>query len=316
MQTKGASTIYLLKRVYDDPRYEGFAPKHRGELPNSVPQTSRSSRKWRVHRFARWWKPIKVVGRVRPFNDNPGCMSYPAFSRRAVDALRDFLEPNGEILRLDSKVGEYYLYNVKTVADVLDWRRSEIHWAERPFMASSIDSYIFREKKLGKLSIFKIPEQSHAVYVTEAFVKRVREHSLNGFHFDKVWPLPPGVWWVHAREANKQSGKPIKGNMVHLEFEFAQGAKKTTREESKKLKVLMKQFQDALDENDPAIVPVGNLEGYRVKLGKWCMVFSCPDATALASKLHPMLKQFDWNSGWTLKKSRKSFFTFSEFWGD
>jgi hypothetical protein len=317
VQTKESDAIYLLKKVCDDPRFEGFALKNLGELPDSVPRSCRTSRKWRVHCFKGWWKPIKVIGGVRPFNDNPGCMGHPVFSRRAVDALRDFLEPNGEILPLDSKVGEYFLYNVKTVADVLDWRRSEIVWDRRPIWAADIRVYRFHARKLGKLSIFRIPEKGHDVYVTEAFVQRVRENNLNGFRFDKVWPLPAGVWWkMAAKKPNEPSGKPIKGNMVHLDFRFANGAGKPSREESGKLNALMKQFDDALAENDPATVPTGHLEGSRIKPGKLCLVFSCPDAVALAKKLDPMLKEFNWKPGWTLKKSRKSFFTFSEFWGD
>lgn len=203
------------------------------------------------------------------------------------------------------------------VADVLDRPRSEIDWAQRPFMAGAIKFYSFRAKKLSQLSIFKIPERNYDVYVTEAFVQRVRAHQLNGFRFDKVWPMPAGVWWkMAAKNDHRSTGKPVKRNMVHLEFEFSKGAKQPSREESKKLKTLMNQFDNSLAENDPAVVPVGHLEGSRVKPGKLCMVFSCPDAAALAKKLEPALKQFDWKPSWTLKKSRKSFFEFSEFWGD
>ena len=42
-----------------------------------------------------------MVGHVRRFNDYPCInMSRPAFSQRAVDLLRDVLEPNGEPLMI------------------------------------------------------------------------------------------------------------------------------------------------------------------------------------------------------------------------
>ena len=36
--------------------------------------------------------------------------------------------------------------------------------------------------------IFKIPQFRKSVYVTDAFVQRVREEKLQGFHFPEVYP--------------------------------------------------------------------------------------------------------------------------------
>ena len=78
-------------------------------------------RNWTVPPLAPFWTPQRVIGQVRPFNDYP-CVDLivPAFSRKAVDALRNLLEPNGELLPLVAEVGEYFAYNITTVADILD----------------------------------------------------------------------------------------------------------------------------------------------------------------------------------------------------
>src|SRR5437899_2637605 len=97
--------IYQLQPVLDDPRFEGFAyedsPSLRGKFSLVEDFLPDSTTGWAAPHLARIWKPLKVIGRVRPFNDYP-CISLmiPAFSERAVASLRDFLEPNGELLPL------------------------------------------------------------------------------------------------------------------------------------------------------------------------------------------------------------------------
>jgi hypothetical protein len=313
----------LIKSFDDDPRFEGFAPKVRGDLPDSFPQ-NRRSRKWRVYRFAKWWKPMKVVGRVRPFNDNPGMMLYPVFSKRAVDALRNFLKPNDEILPLSSPVGSYYLINVTTVADVLNWRKSKVVWfiGEKPIAASNILDYQFFRKKLEGRSIFRIPESVTRIFVTEEFAQRVREHGLIGFQLVKVWPLPPGTDYMklHTEQKlhkpqlpNAPTGKTCKGNMVIIHLNLADPKSKGNKTERAQIKRLEDQL-DALLVNDSMAPPVGNLEGHDFKAGKCRMVLSCPDANALEKKITPLLKKLDWPNGFTIKKHRKHYEELQDWW--
>src|SRR5262249_39700345 len=135
---------YKLDPVTDDPRYEGFAFVREESIRGKViggqsamewdfnpDNMLTEGRAWTVTPLRPYWTPQPVRGRVRAFNDYP-CVNLliPAFSRRAVDALRDFLEPNGELLPLVSSVGEYYAYNITTVADALDEQKSEIEWLD------------------------------------------------------------------------------------------------------------------------------------------------------------------------------------------
>jgi hypothetical protein len=197
------NALYNLDKVTDDPEFEGFAFVREESLrkkggrftwdfdPDDIQTKGRA---WTVTRLAPFWSPQPVVGRVQPHNDYPCVnLTIPAFSRRAVDALRDFLEPNGELLPLVSPVGEYYAYNITTVVDILDHERSDIIWFdENHDLALRIRGYECIAEKLAGLSIFRLVEMSSSTFVHQVFVDRVRQHGLQGFDFTRLWPHPLG----------------------------------------------------------------------------------------------------------------------------
>lgn len=150
---------------------------------------------WTVKSVKHAWNIPRFTGRVRYFNDFPDVdLSVPAFSRRAVEALRDLLEPNGELLPLDS-VGAYCAYNLLTVADVLDRRNSAIKYLSDGITALWDIQHEFIVDAVESLVIFRIPEKPNVSYVTETFVARATERQLKGFDFQLVWPLPASVRW-------------------------------------------------------------------------------------------------------------------------
>lgn len=226
-----ACSVYGLSCICDIPEYEGFGW---GDRTFSARGTHNATGdfvpilvddKEQIVHFAHLWKPTRVVGNVQPWNDFPTIgFNVPAFSRRAVDALRDLLEPNGEILPLVSDVGEYYAYNVTTIADVLDVERSDITWGLDYKYASWISRHEFHADRLEGLSIFRLQQKTTFYYVTDVFVDRIREHRLNGFDVEKLWPLPPGEsWWENwkrrqaARQRKATAIRRQRGGMVATE---------------------------------------------------------------------------------------------------
>jgi hypothetical protein len=191
------NALYKLRTITDDPEFEGFGFV-RGESlrgnrrlafdfdPDDIQTKGRA---WTIIPLAPIWTPQPVEGRVKPHNDFPCVnLTIPAFSRRAVEALRDFLEPNGELLPLVSPLGEYYAYNITTVADVLDHERSEIEWFnERHVSALHISRYECIPEKLAGLSIFRLVEMCSSTFVHQVFVDRVKRHGLQGFDFTRLW---------------------------------------------------------------------------------------------------------------------------------
>ena len=308
-QTK---TIYQLHKAEDNPIFEGFGmasklPSLFGneELSDDLlPLDDGTRRDWKVNRFGRKWMPPMVKGRVRPFNDYP-CIGLiiPAFSRRAVDALRDLLEPNGELLPLKSDVGEYYLFNILTVADVLDLKRSKGDYiCDPPGTATDISYFAFHERKLKGLSIFRLVDLTNYVFVTDVFYDRVIKHGLNGFEFMKVWPYTKGVDWeaehdkVQRRNgstvASVRGRKGIKANTLVLIFSL------TKEKPSPVEKKIISRYQDELDAQ--LLVPTltapyfGSLEGHEFVKGVCHLFLSCPDVDALVVKIRPWLDAMDW----------------------
>jgi hypothetical protein len=304
------NNVYLLGKITDDPRYDGFS--YRG-FPECFPR-NRTSRDWRVIRLQPTWKPIEVRGRVRTFNDFP-CVNLtrPAFSARAVEAMRDMLEPNGELLPLKTPEGAYYAYNTTTIADVLDARRSEVRWLpnQKPITAVFIERYEFVAEKVRDLTIFRIPEEPANVFVTETFATRVRERGLRGFEFRKVWPLPPGVFWlklakemrIKAHADGLPKGQTVKGNTVVIILSLANPHSRGTSAEKRAVERLMDELDALLVDVDSDAPAVGSLEGHDYGVPGECRLFLvCPDADALITRLRPWLKELNWPAGFGVVK--------------
>ncbi len=294
--------VFLMQCNVDDPRFEGFAFADGGSIRGKDNSTTdfmpddiyEKGRNWTVTRMAHLWTPRLVKGRVRPYNDYPCCTMYiPAFSQKAVDALRDMLEPNGELLPLVSTVGSYYAYNVTTVADVLDHDRSEVKWfetAKRKVIAMSIDRYEFHPEKLEGLSIFRIVEEPLKTYVTNLFVERVREHKLRGFVFVKLWPHP-----LDQTLEENDIDYTISAQSVILQLQIAKS--KPNKMEKQRVNDLMDQIDMFLMKSEEQGTYLGSLEGNQYERKEAHLFLSCPDAHKLADALIPMLRSLAWERG-------------------
>jgi hypothetical protein len=308
------SVLYDLECITDNPKYEGFAfvrgESLRGEgrlsgdfMPKDVPTKGRG---WTVQKLAPIWTPQQVEGRVRAFNDYPCVnLSIPAFSRRAVDVLRDFLEANGELLPLVSQVGEYYVYNITTVADILNHEQSKIKWYNKNHdIAMEIKRYHCHSEKLAGLTIFRLVEKPASTFVTQAFVDRVKEHGLEGFHFIKLWSSAkrsltkatnkkPRIG-ESSIQADNEAISPLHNSAVIL---LTIAKSKPTKAEKSRLEQIMNEIDALLYDpaSDSQTSDVGSLEGNDYVNGQYRLFFSCPDANALVAKLLPWLKSLSWS---------------------
>lgn len=187
------NALYRLERILDNPKYEGFGMN---ELPSLMGQRNRyedldmkydrEASDWIVPRLGAIWKPLRVLGRVRPFNDFP-CLglAYPVFSLRAIDILREDLESNGELLPLQTSVGTYFLYNCTTIANIVDFEQSKIEYLNAHTITGIDHLQVFQER-LSDLSIFQIRNYPGRCFVTDDFARRIRAAKLEGFEFRKI----------------------------------------------------------------------------------------------------------------------------------
>jgi hypothetical protein len=316
-KNRKANEVYRLEKNVEDPRYEGFGLDREDSLrgkygidadfmPDDI---STKRRAWTVTRMARLWTPQPVSGRVRPYNDYPCCnLSIPAFSERAVEALRDMLEPNGELLPLVSSVGTYYAYNVTTVADILDTDRSEVDWIlhAEGVIASSITQHEFRQEKLDGLSIFRLVEDPARTYVTNLFVERVRAHHLRGFVFKKLWPhAAPDD---HPEDEGADEGVTAESVIVQL----ALAKSKPSKAEKQRVGDLMDRIDSWLYSAECEGTYLGSLEGHEYVRRECRLFLSCPGADALADWLTPHLKAVAWDGDVMLVRRYGPFDSFGE----
>jgi hypothetical protein len=130
--------------------------------------------------------------------------------------------------------------------------------------------------------------------VTDAFVQRVDECGLNGFHFIKVWPYPKGVHWREAAK-KKEKAKGVKQLKRHtlLIRLWLKGNEPDAAE-----KRAIKQLEDDLDAQlavRSLCAPLfGCYDGSDIADGEFRMFLAAPDADKLEQKLLPWLKAINW----------------------
>lgn len=123
-----------------------------------------------------------------PKGDTPGFSTHiPVLSSRAVAALSDLLEENGELLPIACDKEDYYLFNVTRVVDALDESNCELDRFPNGRIMDVV-RYSFFPDKLEGVNVFKIPQAVLMdVFVTDLFVQRVKTAGLGGFKFREVW---------------------------------------------------------------------------------------------------------------------------------
>lgn len=139
------------------------------------------------------WHSVRMVpereSRRRPYplGDCP-CIFLgtvtPALSQRAVDVLRDLLEPVGEFLPLECDIQPLWIYNCTRFADVLDIPASDIKRFDSGGIMH-INRHVWRPE-VERETAFRIPQPHRSfVYITDRVVERIRSAGLRGFDLSR-----------------------------------------------------------------------------------------------------------------------------------
>ncbi|TWU02891.1 hypothetical protein [Stieleria varia] len=308
--------VYELSYFADDPRFSGF------EFPEDAPSLiSRESitrdfdpelhgkLDWKPVSLAKVWVPQPVVGGVQPYNDYPRVGMLPAFSRRAVEALRVELEANGEILPIQSKVGEYFVYNVLTKSLALDVDKSEITFGppnsskETAFM---VDRFEFDETRLAEHAIFRIREYPQVVLVTEEFKRKADQAQLNGLNFVLVSPIPAGQNWEDREtarwRARRKSVEPLRGQCLTIVLPTAK--RKATEAEKVAARRVLHSLESVLADHIKSMDHgfIGSVDETSERKSELLLYVTCPDVEVLIEKLRPWIVEIDWPKPVRLEK--------------
>lgn len=305
--------VYDLTCSMIDPRFSAcfiVAPEARSVLGHEqavddLQVIDGSSIFWKTQPLAEHWRPMPVVGPVNPFNDYP-CLGLvnPVFSRRAVDALGDMLKANGDLLPLDTKIGEYYLYVVQTKIDALNARKSQFTRCRNDEAATAlgVDFFDFHQSRLANATIFRIPEQPNYTLVTDRFKDRVERSGLNGFEFAKVWPLPEGSDWFkeHRVWQKQQKATKLAGEAIVLRFTLhGDTPSPSERERAADIETALaaKLKVDSLESPYR-----GSIEVAEFVEGEFRIFCTCPSAETLSEFLASWLETVSWAGGISLTK--------------
>lgn len=308
--------VYVMNPVTDNPLFDGLAlDDHEDLLDTEPPDWIRKYKTWQPRSLKKKWPTPNVVGNVRRFNDYPCInLSRPAFSQRAVDLLRDVLEPNGELLPVRHRIGRYYFYNCTRMVNVIDLTRSEVERLDGGLITQVDGRLVFIEKRLDGLTIFKERTLLSELLCTQTFVDRVEAAGLQGFVFVPLWPLPKGVTFNH--ELNRvcklsEKWKPkdfpavdIKGNTVVLRLYCERT--KASKQEIAAAEAVMSHLEEVLYDPDQkdAESYFGDVEGHDVVAGEIRVFLSAPDCDRLVDRLMPALRSLPWPGKFHVVKRR------------
>jgi hypothetical protein len=303
--------VYDIHPVADHPLFEGLGLSPDSRRLDSVPKDWRKNPlTWEVNRLAPTWTTPDVEGSVRLFNDYPTVNFRPAFSQRAVDLLRDVLEPNGELLPLRHQLGTYYFYNCTRLVNVIDESKSRKSAGGLP----DINGLVFFDDRLDALEIFVDRLAFSYPLCTQRFVNRVQAAGLHGFIFIPHWPLPPGVTYHSERYrlcklAEKWKPNPItsvdvKGNTIVVRLCCQK--RKVSQAESAAAEKVMEHLERVLydPQQTDADSYFGNVEGSDVVDFEIRIFLSSPDCDRCIEEMMPSLRTLPWPNRFYVVKRR------------
>ncbi len=298
------SAIYHL-RGSSDPRFKCLTYKAKKSLlGNQLPvedwdTVDDAHGGWLPPPLGKLWTPQPVGGDVPPFVDYPTLeLATPAFSPRAVQALRQLLEAGGELLEIRHKNGPYFALNVTKQTEALDVRKAEIKWFSDAVgvRARDITRFEFHKSKLRGLSIFSLKQTPRFTLVTEEFKQRVEAAGLNGFAFTKVWPPPPGVYWRDAQiEARRSSKKKLDLFGESLILRFRPKSEGPTPKEKKQIHDYAAELNSLLTNQQSITDPYyGSVESVEFAEEDCRIFLSCPNVENLISYLNDWIQHIEW----------------------
>ncbi len=140
---------------------------------------------WEIEEFT----SIYDDGKPRLIGDFVLCASHiPIISERALSILRPILADDAEVLPISIKGKPFYIINVTTVLNCLNYEKSKYICFPDSNRIMLIEQYVFDRKKISKHNVFRlIDEPRRYVFVTDAFKVACEENGFTGCEFEFLW---------------------------------------------------------------------------------------------------------------------------------
>lgn len=121
-------------------------------------------------------------------SDFPWLAGVPAYSRRAVGALRSVLDLHGNVVPLRGAEDAFCALDVRIRLNALDFDQSSVQRFRSSGRIMMIESYAFRPEAIEGWAIF-VDRGWDEVFVTQDYVDAVAETDLVGAEFELLAPL-------------------------------------------------------------------------------------------------------------------------------
>ncbi|EFM09650.1 hypothetical protein PaecuDRAFT_3699 [Paenibacillus curdlanolyticus YK9] len=141
--------------------------------------------------MASWYRPIKLsIQRKGKEHDFPAILpGVLIFSKKARTIVEPLVGEHVEFLAVDhSEMPDFEInmVNVTNVIDALDYEHTEFRYYSTGEMAD-YEKPAFQFDKIKNSPIFRVPERTVRIYVTDEFRDLVLKHKLKGLDFEEVW---------------------------------------------------------------------------------------------------------------------------------
>jgi hypothetical protein len=114
-----------------------------------------------------------------------GFAEAPFVSQRAKAALEPVLGKEAEFRAIGRILNEdYYIMNVTNLVDCLDESNSKIVYSDDDGRVLSVRQAVFLRRRMGDVSLFKVPQDMGRIYATDRLVEVVRKIKLTGVGFE------------------------------------------------------------------------------------------------------------------------------------
>lgn len=133
------------------------------------------------------WLPVKLVTRRK--GNKSDCAEftwgYPVFMRTAKEVLAPIIGQDVEFLPVIHEEHELFLVKVNRVQDIVDMSNPVERRINYGFFSDFV--HIHPEKVEEDAHIFRVPQRTSYVYVSDFFKQAVETNKLKGFQFIEIW---------------------------------------------------------------------------------------------------------------------------------
>ena len=136
------------------------------------------------------WSPLALKPSYgnRPYGDWSTLLSLPLVTPRVIEATKDLIENQVEVLPTICSDCELYILNITNIVDAVDYTKSVVKYFPNSTKVLRFIKLAFVEEKVRNNHIFNLVEKKLSVpYVSDEFRQRIIDNELTGFKFELVW---------------------------------------------------------------------------------------------------------------------------------